>query len=406
MTIRRVLILLLAAASAGAAPAPSTPFTCGSSNSDGALNPAPPSPPATSVTYDFDPTTLTDQCPNNVCNFTTINIPAGVTLNMRASKLREQSVVWLASGAVTIAGTLNLSGANGYPPGSQSNLRIPSEPGPGGYAGGVAADETSPNESGAGPGGELNGNGSYATGDKVYGNSMLVPLRGGSGGSGDGTLAGGGGAAGGGAIQIVSCASITISGSITANGGVGIGVGGTPNGNASGYTGSGGAIHLEAPTVTVTVTGSVYALGVGTLDTPYASDFGDGWIRIDSTSSSLTGQILPIPIAGPLFNVPLPTAVPTISITSIGGVTVPSAPTGSFTAPDVTINAGGSVPIAIAATNIPAGTVVTLIVSSETGTDQTVQASPLAAGTGASSTATANIVWPLGVSRVFIRATW
>jgi hypothetical protein len=313
--------------------------------------------PATSVSYDFDPTTLPTGCPDNVCNFTTVNIPAGVTVNMRASKLREQSVVWLVQGAVTIAGTLNLSGANGYPAGSQSNLRIPSEPGPGGYAGGVGADETSPNESGAGPGGELNGNGSYARGDKVYGNSMLVPLRGGSGGAGDGSSIGGGGGAGGGAIQIVSCASITIPGSITANGGVGIGVGGAPNGSASGYTGSGGAIHLEAPTVTVT--GSVYALGLGTLDTPIQSDFGDGWIRIDSTSSSLTGQILPIPIAGPLFNVPLPTAVPTVSITSIGGVTVPSSPTGSFTAPDVTINAANGVPVGIAATNIPAGTVVT-----------------------------------------------
>jgi hypothetical protein len=62
-------------------------------------------------------------------------------------------------------------------------------------------------------------------------------------------------------------------------------------------------------------------------------------------------------------------------------------------------------PVSIAASNIPVGTVVNLIVSSETNTDQTVQTTPLT-GTVARSTATANIVWPLGGSYVFIPATW
>jgi hypothetical protein len=69
-----------------------------------------------------------------------------------------------------------------------------------------------------------------------------------------------------------------------------------------------------------------------------------------------------------------------------------------------TISSGSSVPITIAASNIPAGTVVYLHISSETNTDQTVPAT--LAGTVASSTATATVAWPLGVSRVLIRTTW
>jgi hypothetical protein len=47
---------------------------------------------------------------------------------------------------------------------------------------------------------------------------------------------------------------------------------------------------------------------------------------------------------------------------------------------------------------------VYLHISSETNTDQTVPAT--LAGTVASSTATATVAWPLGVSRVLIRTTW
>jgi hypothetical protein len=398
MSINRLTFAAIVAF-AGALPAFPQAFSSGSTGSDGALN---FNTPGVVV---FDPVALgLDPAGDNIFNFTTINIAAGVTVQLTASKLREKSVVWLASGAVTIAGILNLSGANGYEAGSSSVLRVPAQPGPGGFPGGVGQSDSSPAQAGAGPGGgNCCGNASYATGIKAYGNSLLVPLRGGSGGSGDNVLNGGGGGAGGGAIQIVSSTSITVTGSILANGGAPIGSNGAIYGAESGYFGSGGAIHLEAPVISGT--GLIEALGYGQLDNPARSDVGDGWIRVDSTTNSFTGKFLPAAIDGPLFNVPLPTAVPTVAITSINGTVVPAVPTGSFQAPDVTINNAAAVPIALAATNIPLGTVVSLIVSSETGADQTVAASPLA-GTVASSTATANIVWPLGVSRVFIRAIW
>jgi len=375
------------------------PFNSGSTGSDGALN------FTTAGTIDFDPVALgLNPAGDNIFNFTTVNIAAGVTVNMRASKLREKPVVFLASGAVTIAGTLALNGASGYAATSNASLWVTSEPGPGGYPGGIGANIDSPGQAGSGPGGgaaNQNGNASYGTsgictGSAIYGNDLLVPLRGGSGGGGSSNVFGSGGGAGGGAIQIVSSVSITISGSLQANGG---NDGGYPN--PDGGSGSGGAIHLEAPQIAGS--GSVQAIGGGTPST--CTSAGSGWIRVDATTNSFTGTITPTPTLGPLFNVPLPSAVPTVAITSINGIAVPSPPTGSFTAPDITIGSATAVPIAIAATNIPIGTVVKLIVSSETGADQTVQTSPLA-GTVASSTATANIVWPLGVSRVFIRATW
>ena len=304
-------------------------------------------------------------------------------------------------GAVTIAGTLNLSGGNGYAPGSNSSLRAPSEPGPGGFAGGVGATDSSPGEPGAGPGGGTypNGSGSYAalgTGcgpGSIYGNNLLVPLRGGSGGGGAQSVFGAGAGAGGGAIQIVSSVSVTVTGSILSNGGNDVSQQAGP--------GSGGAIHIEAPTFAGS--GTIAATeGIGACS---GGGTGTGWIRVDATTNTFSGAITPTPSFGPLFNSPLPSAEPTVSIVSINGVAVPAVPSGSFLTPDVTLNSAAAVPISLAAANIPLGTALTLTISSETSSDQVVTTSALT-GTVASSTATASIVWPLGVSRVYVRASW
>src|SRR5205814_5901694 len=84
-------------------------FTSGSDGSDGALS------FATAGTYPFDPMDtatfgrILDSDGDGVYNFTTINIPSGVTLKMPASKV-NRPIYWLASGAVTIGGVLELSG--------------------------------------------------------------------------------------------------------------------------------------------------------------------------------------------------------------------------------------------------------------------------------------------------------
>src|SRR4051812_39868169 len=141
---RLVLPLTLAVAAWGQ-------FSSGSTGVDGAYNPA--------VSGDFDPAALgINAAGDNVFNFTTINIPAGVTIRLRGSKVRNLPVIWLATGNVTIAGTLNLDGDAGYAldGSNQSQIaanRRAAEPGAGGYYGGLGARASVAPEAGAGPGG-------------------------------------------------------------------------------------------------------------------------------------------------------------------------------------------------------------------------------------------------------------
>src|SRR5580704_13460753 len=73
-------------------------FSSGSTGSDGALN------LTTSGTVTLDPTTLPNQCANNVCNFTSIAIGANTTVVLTSQLWRNASVVWLSQGDVNIAG--------------------------------------------------------------------------------------------------------------------------------------------------------------------------------------------------------------------------------------------------------------------------------------------------------------
>jgi hypothetical protein len=102
---------------------------------DGALD-FPGAPPGTVI--DFDPATLNpprDVDGDGVYHFTTIDIPANVTLRFRANKAGAAPIHWLATGAVVIAGVLDLNGENGHGH-SPSVPRLMSIPGPGGFAGG------------------------------------------------------------------------------------------------------------------------------------------------------------------------------------------------------------------------------------------------------------------------------
>ena len=80
--------------------------SCNSTGVDGAY-----SPTSSGV---FDPVALNlNAAGDNVFNFTSVNIPAGVTITMQANYMKSQRpVVFLVSGAVKINGTLDLSGKN------------------------------------------------------------------------------------------------------------------------------------------------------------------------------------------------------------------------------------------------------------------------------------------------------
>jgi hypothetical protein len=443
-------------------------FTSGSTGADGAY--------LADTSGDFDPNNLKATCStctannvvnaagDNVFNFTTITVNSNVTIRIRASKVRNMPVVWLATGNVTLNGTLNLTGDPGYTlnAADQSQIiqnRRPAEPGAGGYYGGLGSRGGVGPEAGAGPGGGIAGqnvansgppfNGLCYGGAAVaytavyppqagsagqyynpsplsqpYGNIYLVPLYGGSGGGGgwgtnaNGQDVGGGGGGGGGAIRIVSTTQITVAGGgINTNGGNA----GQITNDATycyGGPGAGGAIHLIAPTIT----------GAGTLNISsggFAAPFNeagavDGYVRFNVSNYTYTGSINGVctganctantfnnAFVGPLYNVPTNStlAQPSIQITQVNGVNVPQPPAGQYLNPDVQINTNNPVTVNIAASNVPVGTVVTLRVTAETAGDTSMQCSPLA-GTAASSTASCSATFPFSVSLATLRATW
>src|ERR1035441_2737031 len=190
----------------------------GSDGSDGAFN------PATSVVIN-----MADH-PNGIYQYSSVNIRTNVTVTF-IPNANNTPVYWLVQNAVAINGSVSVSGQ------SVNTFQIQGGVGgPGGYRGGDGASGNSPSTAGQGRGGGGAGGGQA---NYNYGNTFLIPLLGGSGGGGGnyGNYQPSGGGGGGGAILIAASTSITVNGSISANGG-------SPGYNAG--SGSGGAIRLVA----------------------------------------------------------------------------------------------------------------------------------------------------------------
>jgi hypothetical protein len=85
---------------------------------------------------------------------------------------------------------------------------------------------------------------------------------------------------------------------------------------------------------------------------------------------------------------------PTLAITAVAGVAAPASPTGSFTAPDITLPAGTTSPVSVSLTgaNIPTGTTVTVTVKGQMGSASSATAT--LTGSLASSTAAASVTIP------------
>lgn len=299
--------------------------------------------------------------PDGVWNFTTITIPAGVTVGFGIETNQNLGPIrWLASGDVVINGTIDVGGqfaANGLPPG------VPARGGPGGFSGGLGAVRFTSSASYAGQPGQGPGGGEPGTAQQTnpanlrdgkpgehqarYGNAFLQPLVGGSGGGGGASnndWDGGRGGGGGGAILIASSRDLVLNGVVRANGGE------YQWSNASyGGRGSGGAILLRADRVTGP--GSLEAYG-GTPGNP------NGRLRVEAYVRSLTGGQNPPAVVG------LPAAsgelnrVGTLAIVSVDGANVAQPPSGNLNNPDVVFNDAGPVNIVVNATGIPNGTPV------------------------------------------------
>ena len=341
----------------------------------------------------FNPTTsMAVTLPNDgVLNYTTINIPSGVTITFTKNSANSP-VYMLATGDVNIAGAINVSG------GSASGV-TPGKGGPGGFDGGfggaipllgsrgygpgAGGGGAASNQAGAGGGYGSNGTtwSSGAALGATYGNERIYPLTGGSGGGGgsaSGSTAGGGGGGGGGAIVIASSTSINLTGSINANGGAGVGTW-----ERTGGSGSGGAVKLIANTISGE--GSISSLGTAGWITG-----GYGRIRLEAITNNRTSGTNPAYTFGAPSSIFMPNP-PSISIMSIAGQAVPLTATGSYNQPDITLDSATANPVnvMVSATNIPNSTLIKVWVTPQYGPPSSVDA--MLSGSDAASTATAAV---------------
>lgn len=322
-------------------------FNCGSNGSYGPMN----------ITQN---TTLALP-PDGIFNCTTVTIAAGVTLRFVPNALNTPVYI-LATGDVAILGTIDVSGGSPVGGGLAGGAG-----GPGGFAGGNGAISVSyvsgPGQGPGGGGGAISsGNGGYGSGGgyrtagdqpygiipagSAYGNSLMIPLVGGSGAGGSIDFGGGGG---GGALLIASNNKIvfgqgTNAGSLLAKGGT------MPGYNIG--NGSGGAIRLVSPLVTGRSTASLRN-GNG------SATFGIGRFRIDAYDT--TGFVNAVggdaPDAFGVVMMIFPSLLPKLSVASAAGTTIAEGaaspvmvnlPTGSPANQIVKVRArdfGGIVPI-------------------------------------------------------------
>jgi hypothetical protein len=278
---------------------------------------------------------------DGIFNFTTIDIPAGTLVKFNRN-VANTPVFLAATGDVNVAGTIDVSAVATdvvLPP-------VPENPkrwaGPGGGDGGAGAtgNPTAVGEDGLGPGGGGGGYSAGGAGNATPGNvatrysttgagfagpavSYPGPLAGGSGGGGGsainwfGWYSGGYGGGGGGALQISTPETITISGSILANGANGgwAYASALAHGGAGGG-GSGGCIELHAGAIDLESGGLLQAAGGygGGLSTqPYSNDpagyssgadGGQGYVFLNALAQNLQGSVEGVYVDGSVSAVP------------------------------------------------------------------------------------------------------
>ncbi len=381
-------------------PAAAQVFVSGSTGADGAFAPA-------------ADTTL-QLPPGGTFNFTTVTIPAGVTVTF-AKNAANTPVTILATGDVTINGTLSVNGTNGGP--SLASLPNPQvgQGGPGGYNGGAGGNPGAVNVTaglgGAGLGIGSGGGGGTGQGCSSFGYSgcggtfpttipALLPMLGGSGGGGGGGRvtgvgnSGGAGGGGAGSIIIASSGTITVGGSLTANGG--LGGSGLPD-SYGGGGGSGGGIRLVANTIAGSGSLAVTGGTGGPAWSGGGGNGGNGIVRLESFAFTYSGAVLP----GASFATPglvAPPGLPSLTIASIGGSAPPANPAGNFSTVDVSLppSVTNPVPVVVAATDIPVNTGIRIEVRPQFGVVTSHNGS--LTGTQSSSSATVNATLPSGVS--------
>jgi len=309
-----------------------------------------------------------------VFKYSSVFIASGATLTF-SNHPTHAPVVWLVSGNVTNNGTISLDGQT-----ISLDYSDEAEPGPGGFRGGTIG------MSGFGPGGGYDLYGYYST-MHAYGNEQIVPLIGGSGGGYSGYSVSGGG---GGAILIASSGTISINGSVHANGGAYLGVGG-----------AGGAIRL--------ISGQLTGNGAISAGGPYP-----GRIRLEATNTAglnigLNPSVNPLTILASPFPLTIwpATNAPIVQVTTISNVnanlTAPVDPKASLAAggDDLAIATTNAVTIGLQTSNFPTNGTVNVYIKSLSAGQTVLQASCIS---GNSNSANWQLVTTLPVNHTVIQA--
>jgi hypothetical protein len=233
---------------------------------------------------------------------------------------------------------------------------------------------------------------------------------------GGNTYAGSGGAGGGGAILIAASGSVTISGSLHANGGRG----GDSAGNGCGATGgagSGGGIRVVATTLTgngaisakpgygydtacATPNGYSYSIANSHYSLPNG---GNGRIRLEAETNHYSATTSPSYSFGPPGDLFI-AGLPTLRISRVAGVDAPASPTGVA---DISLPADVANPVTVEleATGIPLGNTVKLTVTPQYGASFSTVSTALD-GDSNRATASVQVTLPQGPSTLMASITY
>jgi hypothetical protein len=323
-------------------------------------------------------------------------------------------VTLLVDGNLTIAAgaTLTLSGDVGTN-GSTNNLGIGGNGGPGAGRGGDGAYQLvnfaiaggAGLRPGGGAGGTVAGTAGAGGAGMFMATSDLLPIIGGAGGGGGSSTSnasncsGGGGGGGGGAILVAANGTVTVNGTLNADGGD---RGSASNSacSSSGGPGSGGAIRILASTLAGS--GQMNARA-GTNISGIRPTASYGAIRLEALTNTFPVSdtdplAVRLPGPGPVFNV----FNPTVAITSVGGQPVPANPQGIYGAVDIVLPVPGSTAVVFSTSGVPFGTTVNVTVKPKVGTGADSRIATLTNCTNGSCIE--NVTFDLAAGSYFIEA--
>lgn len=393
----------------------------------------------------FNPTVNTEVVlpPSGVLNYTTVNIPTGVTVTFKKNATNTP-VTLLVQADATIAGTIDISGKKSADTGSGGSGNIGDDGlsgvgGPGGFDGGRGGVSGANRSAGAGLGPGAGGGGNTASGTitggggagfavtapttpwytnnpqntgvqgVAYGAAQSLPLIGGSGGgggAGGSSFAGAGGGGGGGALLIAASGTISVTGTINASGGA-TGIVAGDGEAAAGGAGSGGAIRLVATTIagngTLVASGQTFTVPSVNRYSQSGGESSPGRIRLEAETYTRTAASSPVhsfAAPGSVFIA----GAPSLRITSVAGTSAPASPTGTN---DVQLPATITNPVTVqfAATGVPVGNIIKLTVTPATGAPTSAVSDALT-GSTANSTSSTTITLPQGPSTLQATITY